>query len=94
MRGVSLRRVFHSSLFTLLTSSRRLFLVQAEEIHQHPPLIQAGLLALGEACLADADFVGTNFLAGSATMGHGGLSNRTTWKSNRTSSDELFIYFG
>jgi hypothetical protein len=35
---------------------------------------ESGLLAFGEAGVADADFVGADFGAGGSTMGHGKFS--------------------
>lgn len=53
--------------------------VGAEVIVEEFFIVEAGLFTLGEAVVADADFVGANFGAGGATVGHGG-SPKGRWR--------------
>lgn len=53
--------------------------VVAEVVDEEFFIVEAGLFTLGEAVVADADFVGANFGAGGATVGHGG-SPKGGWR--------------
>jgi hypothetical protein len=67
----------------------RYSIAKSEVFHEHPPVLQPGLFALGIPRISDADLVRTNLGARSATMGHGVSPYHGTWE-NHSSSGNIY----